>query len=83
MIKEYESKPGKMKQLTYLLSETVLLKAQRLRRMTVLLLTMMLLISERSETGLRINTMSIWQTQASRHLHGLQKTMQTLFFLII
>ena len=54
MIKEYESKPGKMKQLTYLLSETVLLKAQRLRRMTVLLLTMMFCVTMWAQNGIAI-----------------------------
>ena len=54
MIKEYESKPGKMKQLTYLLSETVLLEAQRLRRMTVLLLTMMFCVTMWAQNGIAI-----------------------------
>ena len=54
MIKEYESKPGKMKQLTYLLSETVLLEAQRLRRATVLLLTVMFCITMWAQNGIAI-----------------------------
>ena len=40
MIKAYESKSDKMKQLSYLLSETVLLEAKRLHRLAVLLLMM-------------------------------------------
>jgi TonB-linked SusC/RagA family outer membrane protein len=40
MIKAYESKSDKMKQLSYLLSETVLLGAKRLHRLAVLLLMM-------------------------------------------
>jgi hypothetical protein len=54
MIKEYESKSGKMKQFTYLLSETVLLEAQRLRRMTVLLLTMMFCVTMWAQNGIAI-----------------------------
>ena len=54
MIKEYESKPGKMKQLSFFLSETVLLGAQRLRRVTVLLLTMMFCVTMWAQNGIAI-----------------------------
>ena len=54
MNKEYESKPDKMKQLSYYLSETVLLGAQRLRRGAILLLMMAFCVTMWAQGGITI-----------------------------
>ena len=54
MNKEYESKSDKMKQLSNLLSETVLLGARRLRRMSALLLMMTFCTTMWAQGGISI-----------------------------